>query len=162
MRAIGCRLLAVGKMEGETMTAISGVSTAMNAQLEAVLPLRRNTSQAPMVLDVRPAGQPSRNPSLKGSGTEEELREKFTQFVGEAFYGQMLKSMRSTVGKPAYFHGGRAEEAFQGQLDQTMSQELTKATASKFAEPMFERQFPQFGQSPRTGGLEQLAALSQR
>ena len=74
--------------------------------------------------------------------TNEELREKFTQFVGETFYGQMFKAMRSTVGKPAYFHGGRAEEVFQGQLDQTMAEHLTKATASKFAEPMFERQFP--------------------
>ena len=72
-----------------------------------------------------------------------ELREKFTQFVGEAFYGQMLKAMRSTVGKPAYFYGGHAEEVFQGQLDQTMSEHLTKASASKFADPMFERQFPQ-------------------
>ena len=51
-----------------------------------------------------------------------ENHDKFTQFVGEAFYGQMLKSMRSTVGKPAYFNGGHAEEVFQGQLDQTMAQ----------------------------------------
>src|SRR5262245_16936148 len=71
-----------------------------------------------------------------------ELRKKFTQFVGEAFYGQMLKSMRATVGKPAYFHGGRAEEVFQGQLDQKMVEHLTEATSEKFAEPLFERQFP--------------------
>ena len=45
-------------------------------------------------------------------GDKDELREKFTQFVGETFFGQMIKSMRSTVGKPAYFHGGQAEEAF--------------------------------------------------
>src|SRR6188472_2582187 len=84
--------------------------------------------------------------SLSAQGKEKtgELREKFTQFVGEAFYGQMLKSMRSTVGKPAYFYGGRAEEVFQGQLDQTMAEHLTKASASKFADPMFDRQFPQF------------------
>ncbi len=59
----------------------------------------------------------------------------------------MLKAMRSTVGKPAYFHGGRAEEVFQGQLDQTMAEHLTKASASKFAEPMFERQFPQLAEA---------------
>ena len=46
------------------------------------------------------------------AGRSDELRERFTQFVGETFYGQMIKAMRSTVGKPAYFHGGRGEEVF--------------------------------------------------
>lgn len=76
-------------------------------------------------------------------GEKNEVKEKFTQFVGETFFGQMIKAMRSTVGKPAYFHGGRAEEAFQGLMDQTLAEELTESTADQFAEPMFERQFPQ-------------------
>jgi Rod binding domain-containing protein len=101
--------------------------------------------------------------SLQQQGnTKEEVREKFTQFVGEAFYGQMFKAMRSTVGKAAYFNGGRAEEVFQGQLDQTMSQQLTKTTASKFAEPMFERQFPHLADASHGAGLEQLENLSRR
>lgn len=76
-------------------------------------------------------------------GEQDELKDKFTQFVGETFFGQMIKSMRSTVGKPAYFHGGRGEEAFQGLLDQQLATELTKSTANEFAEPMFRHQFPQ-------------------
>jgi len=72
----------------------------------------------------------------------DSLREKFTQFVGETFFGQMIKAMHSTVGKPAYFHGGRAEEVFQGQLNLAMAEHLTKASAARFSEPMFERQFP--------------------
>jgi hypothetical protein len=72
----------------------------------------------------------------------DELRERFTQFVGETFYGQMIKAMRSTVGKPAYFHGGRGEEVFRAQLDQTLAEHMTQASADRFAEPMFERQFP--------------------
>lgn len=67
-----------------------------------------------------------------------DVREKFDQFVGETLFSQMLKSMRQTVGKPAYFHGGQAEEMFQSQLDQTMAQELTKSSAKQFSEPMFE------------------------
>ena len=67
-----------------------------------------------------------------------ELRETFDTFVGETFYGQMMSSMRSSVGKPAYFHGGRAEEIFQGQLDQIMATEMTKASAQSFTGPMFE------------------------
>ena len=67
-----------------------------------------------------------------------ELRTAFDKFVGEVFFGQMMESMRKTVGKPAYMHGGRGEEAFQKQLDQVLSEEMTKASASKFSEPMFE------------------------
>jgi Rod binding domain-containing protein len=74
----------------------------------------------------------------------------------------MLKSMRSTVGKPAYFNGGRGEQVFQGQLDQTMAQQMTKASASKLADPMFERQFPNLVDRKPTAGLEQLTQLQRR
>jgi hypothetical protein len=80
-------------------------------------------------------------------GEQDEVKEKFTQFVGETFFGQMIKAMRSTVGKPAYFHGGRAEEAFQGLMDQELSEHLTEATADQIAEPMFRRQFPQLAET---------------
>ncbi len=82
--------------------------------------------------------------------------------MGEAFYGQMLKAMRTTVGKPAYFYGGHAEEVFQGQLDQTMAESLTKTTASKFADPMFERQFPQLAATKAASGLDQLSQLQRQ
>jgi len=115
------------------------------------------SSQLPVT--VRGVAEPSSNPSLKGRGNRDELRERFTQFVGEAFFGQMIKAMRSTVGKPAYFHGGRAEEVFQGQLDQQLAQHLTEASAARFAEPMFERQFPRLAQQKRQGELNQLTQL---
>ena len=70
--------------------------------------------------------------------TSPKLREAFDQFVGETFYGQMLGSMRKTLGKPAYFHGGRAEEVFQGQLDQVVAEQMAKANANSFTGPMFE------------------------
>ena len=73
------------------------------------------------------------------------VRQAFTSFVGETFFSQMIKSMRSTTDKPAYFHGGRGEEVFQAQLDQELSQQMTAASADKFAHPMFEKQFPQLG-----------------
>lgn len=71
-------------------------------------------------------------------GGDAELREAFDEFVGESFFGQMLAAMRKTTGKPAYFHGGRAEEVFQSQLDQMLSQEMAAASASTFSGPMFE------------------------
>jgi peptidoglycan hydrolase FlgJ len=101
-------------------------------------------------------------------GNKDELREKFTQFVGETFYGQMIKSMRSTVGKAAYFDGGQAEKAFQGQFDQQLAQHLTEATADRFAKPLFNRQFPHLANqnldksAAASASLDQLRTLSRR
>jgi Rod binding domain-containing protein len=97
--------------------------------------------------------------SLAADDKSSELREKFTQFVGEAFFGQMIKAMRSTVGKPAYFHGGRGEEVFQSQLDQKMAEHLTETSASRVAEPMFERQFPKLAEHSTNSSLQQLQSL---
>ncbi|KKK89379.1 hypothetical protein LCGC14_2733690, partial [marine sediment metagenome] len=67
-----------------------------------------------------------------------QLRETFDAFVGQTFFAQMLKAMRKTVGKSAYFHGGRAEEIFQQQLDQVLGEKLAKASGDKLSRPMFE------------------------
>ncbi|MEM9825567.1 MAG: rod-binding protein [Planctomycetota bacterium] len=67
-----------------------------------------------------------------------ELQEVFSEFVGQTFFGTMLASMRKTVGKPAYMHGGRGEEVFQQQLDEQIVKELTESSASSVAQPMFE------------------------
>jgi hypothetical protein len=67
-----------------------------------------------------------------------ELEEKFTEFVGQTLFGSMLASMRKTLGKPAYMHGGRTEEVFQKQLDQLLVEDLTEASADSIASPMFD------------------------
>src|SRR5882724_13527287 len=67
------------------------------------------------------------------AGKDEKLRATLTQFVGQTFFGQMIKSMRSTVGHAAYFNGGQGEKIFQGLLDQTFSEQMTKASADRFA-----------------------------
>jgi Rod binding domain-containing protein len=107
------------------------------------------------------AGPASHKPQF--AGDRDELRHQFTQFVGETFFGHMIKAMRSTVGKPAYFHGGRGEEVFQSQLDQKLAERLTEISAAGFAGPMFERQFPRFSAtapaSAVPAGLDQLRQL---
>ena len=65
-------------------------------------------------------------------------RDTFRQFVGETVFGQMLATMRKSVDKAPYFHGGRAEEVFQGQLDQELAKEIAKSSTESFADPMFE------------------------
>lgn len=78
-----------------------------------------------------------REPVLKGKDNA-ELRQAFDTFVGENFFGQMIKAMRKSTGKPAYFHGGRAEEIFQQQLDQTMAADIAKSSADQFTGPMYD------------------------
>lgn len=79
-------------------------------------------------------------PAGEGSSqaADPKLRQAFDGFVGETFFSQMLSAMRKTVGEPAYFHGGRAEEVFQGQLDQMLAERLTVSSAAQFTGPMFE------------------------
>lgn len=67
-----------------------------------------------------------------------KLRAAFEDFVGQTLFGEMLKSMRKSQHKPAYFHGGRGEEIFQQQLDQVLVEKLSRASADTLAGPMYE------------------------
>lgn len=107
-----------------------------------------------------------------------ELRDKFSSTFGTVLFGQMIKSMRSTVGKPAYFHGGQAEEMFRGQLDQLLSEKMADASGDRMVKPMFERKFPEWAKvidqesnqqstpskrtTPSNSHLDNLTQLSRR
>ena len=95
------------------------------------------------VRPLRPAAAPTHQQRVERA---EEIRDAYRDFVGKTFFGQLLKSMRQSVGEPAYFHGGRAEEVFRGQLDQTLADHMTEASADKIADPMFHQQFPKEAQ----------------
>ncbi len=77
-------------------------------------------------------------PDKSVKSEDEDLRKAFQDFVGQTLFSQMISSMRSTQDGAAYFDGGRAEKIFQGQLDQILSEELSKASASKISDPMFK------------------------
>ena len=81
--------------------------------------------------------QPEQNATVPSAKTD-ELKETFQDFVGQTLFAQMLKAMRSTQQPSKYFHGGRAEEIFQGQLDQILTEEISDASASTIAEPMYD------------------------
>lgn len=104
-------------------------------------PISHNTSATTVPSHAMPALRPAAaaDPRLQQAL---ELREAFTSFFGETFFSQMIQAMRTSTGKAAYFDGGRAEEVFRGQLDQTLAQEMTAASADRLARPMFEHQFP--------------------
>jgi hypothetical protein len=86
----------------------------------------------PLALPTSPSPPPRR-----GHDTP-ELRQAFTDFVGQTFFGELVKQMRATVDKPAYFHGGPGEDIFQSQLDQIMVERVSEASAKSFAEPMYQ------------------------
>jgi len=73
-----------------------------------------------------------------GGHDKPELHKAFTDFVGQTFFGELLKQMRSSVGKPAYVHGGMGEDIFQSQLDQVLVERITDASAATFSDPMYQ------------------------
>ncbi|MDR1924307.1 MAG: rod-binding protein [Planctomycetaceae bacterium] len=70
---------------------------------------------------------------------EREFRELFHKFTGQVLFGEMLKRMRATQEKNPYFHGGRAEEIFQDELDNKLVEQLTKSTTKNLSEPMYNQ-----------------------
>jgi flagellar protein FlgJ len=74
----------------------------------------------------------------KADGDDPKLHEAFNDFVGQTFYGEMLKAMRKTQHKPAYLYGGRAEEVFQQQLDQILAKKMSDSSSGKLTGPMYE------------------------
>lgn len=86
----------------------------------------------------QPSGETLTAIGSSASRGSPELKQAFEDFVGQTFFGEMVKAFRSTQQPSAYFHGGRAEEIFEGQFDQALTEELSQASASKIAEPMYE------------------------
>ena len=122
--------------------------------------MKIDLSQLNSVRPLRP-GPASAEEQVAGA---KEVQETFRKFVGEVFFGQLLKSMRSTQGKPAYFHGGQAEDVFRSQFDQTISEHMTEASADTIADPMFEQQFPEQAavlKSAKASNKSELADLLQ-
>lgn len=101
------------------MTSLSGIQPSLNQTS-----LLSEATNAPSTLDQANKKSP-------------ELKEAFQDFVAGTFYKQMFKSLRSGQNKPAYFHGGQAEEMFQAQLDQQISEDLAKGQGSAFSDTLF-------------------------
>ncbi len=83
-----------------------------------------------------PIGKPQ--PADAAAEKETALRSAFQKFVAGTFYKQMFKAMRKTQGKPAFFHGGRAEEIFRAQMDQELSEQLAEQPGNMFSETLFQ------------------------
>jgi len=146
------------------MHITSSPAAALQSTVGAAPQLPGKSLQQPKVEQA-----PSAMPSEKQVAEAKEVREAFGKFVGTTVFGQMMSSMRKTVGEPAYFNGGQAEKVFQSQLDQAMADEMTAQGGSAFSRAMFEQQFPgraeilrQAEKPQGNASLDQLANLRRR
>jgi hypothetical protein len=65
-------------------------------------------------------------------------REAFQAAVAGTFFKMMLKSMHKMHDKPAYFHGGQAEEAFQNQMNELLAEDFAKTNGAPLVESLYK------------------------
>ncbi|MGD9126400.1 MAG: rod-binding protein [Planctomycetia bacterium] len=70
--------------------------------------------------------------------SKQELKKTFASVFGEMLYTEMLKGMRKTLDKPAYFHGGPAEEIFTQQLDQVLAEKMAETSGESLLGSTFD------------------------
>ncbi len=109
-----------------------------NASLATFHKLQQPLNQSLLEPVDQPAFAIDDAPQEDGAKQPDELRDAFQDFVGQTFFGEMIKAFRTTQQPSKYFHGGRAEEIFQGQFDQVLTEKLSEASADKISDPMYE------------------------
>ncbi len=90
------------------------------------------------VMNLMRGDQPSPAAVRRGGRDTPELKKAFTDFAGQTFFGELVKQMRESVHKSAFFHGGMGEDIFQSQLDQIMVERMSETSAKSFADPMYD------------------------
>jgi hypothetical protein len=81
---------------------------------------------------------------------QELLRKRVDELVGITFYGTLLKTMRTSVLKGSYGHGGRGEDVFGGQLDILLAQRAGHARRFQLNDAICRRLSKNVGDGART------------
>lgn len=93
--------------------------------------------------------KPALDMASKQAESVEEMKSVFQEFVAGTFYSTMLKSMHAMHDKPAFMHGGQAEEMFQNQLDQHITRDL----AAEHGEDLVTPLLPAFAREVKSDAL---------
>ncbi|MFO1065844.1 MAG: rod-binding protein [Pirellulales bacterium] len=118
----------------------SAAQSLLNAHASDELDLSHEAQQvAASQTESADDGTAPRDAISKKKGEGESLKDVFQDFVGRTFFSELIKSLRSTQQGSAYMNGGRAEEIFQGQLDQVLTDHLSDASAASISDPMLEQ-----------------------
>lgn len=115
-----------------------------------ISPVSGNPATSPAGRTIRP---------LMADDASKDQKTAFQNAVAGLLFGQMIKSLRSGVGKPAYLHGGQGEDLFQAQLDQVVAEQLARHHGAPLVEELYARfviDHPEGDQQ----GASQLSALS--
>lgn len=76
-------------------------------------------------------------PGAIGAATELTEREAFQSAVAGTFFKMMLKSLHKMHDKPAYFHGGQAEEAFQNRMNELLAEDFARTHGAPLVESLY-------------------------
>jgi hypothetical protein len=96
--------------------------------------------------------------ALAASGDQQALRDRVGEFVGGVFYGALLRQMQESKLKGTYFHGGRGEEAFKGQLNVELAKKLGRAKNNPIADRLTKSIEKRLGNESGAGFSEAGAA----
>ncbi len=76
-------------------------------------------------------------PASSGQG-DQDLRRRVGEFVGDIFYGTLMRQMYASKLKGEQFHGGRGEEVFQGQLGMELAKRMGRAANDPISNRIYE------------------------
>ena len=76
--------------------------------------------------------------SITGAQSAKARRKAYGEVVGNMFYGTLMKQMNDSKLKGSYFHGGRGEEAFRGQLALELGKRMGQSPTDPLVNRMFE------------------------
>ncbi|MFN0199414.1 MAG: rod-binding protein [Planctomycetaceae bacterium] len=120
------------------MTGLSPTSAvrSLNSTAQSTSQMARLMNSASQLEGIGPASTLASTTAK--TDTTDKVRETFQDFVAGTFYKQMFKALRSGQDKPAYLHGGAAEEMFQAQLDQQVAEDLARQHGAQFSDSMYD------------------------
>ncbi len=84
-------------------------------------------------------------PHAKSSGTtdadkqHDALVKQTQKWVGQTFYGEMLKQMRNSPFKSKMFEGGQGGEAFQQMFDSKLAEKMSTGSGKKLVDSIVDR-----------------------
>jgi Rod binding domain-containing protein len=111
----------------------SALPSSAAHQLKTLLPQDFGAAQQ---TDLQPLAHTDYIPGAKvaDDNVDSQLRKQTEKWVGEAFYGNILKQMHDSPFKSKLFDGGRGAEAFEPMLDQQISDHIAQSNSNKLVD----------------------------
>ncbi len=122
-----------------TMSPTSEPTPEKSSQGMHLLDSLRGQSATALKFEQRPTAfeyDPKEVASGQLESEPESAEQAMQQFVGETFYGMLMKQMRNTVVQSDLFGNSSAKRMFESQLDQTLVQELSTNHSEFLSRPM--------------------------